>query len=209
MRNYRGRVLALVSVVALARCAPTSDGRETTGTVETSEPSEAPASPWVSGEPFPTAAFADLSEDPVSAEAAAEFEAALREMAGGKGGMSATVMSPDGTWNGAVGKANRVRDVGVNDQFAIGSVGKTLIAAQVMLMVERGELALDDPAADHLPPNLDFDTNGATIRHLLNMQSGIPDVYDAIGEAEFRAHPRRTWTTGEMLELIPDDRAGR
>ena len=207
MRTHRGRVMALVSVVALAGCAPTSDGRETTGTVETSEPSEAPVSRWVSGEPFPTAAFSDLSEDPVSAEAAAEFEAALREMAD-KGGMSATVMSPDGTWNGAVGKANRVRDVGVNDQFAIGSVGKTLIAAQVMLMVERGELALDDPAADHLPPNLDFDTNGATIRHLLNMQSGIPDVYEAMGwEAEFRAHPRRTWTTAEMLELIPDDRA--
>ena len=207
MRNHRGRVLALVSVVALAGCAPTSDGRETTGTVETSEPSEAPVSRWVSGEPFPTAAFSDLSEDPVSAEAAAEFEAALRAMAAGKGGMSATVMSPDGTWNGAVGKANPVRDVGVNDQFAIGSVGKTLLAAQVMQLVERGELNLDDPAADHLPSNLDFDTNGATIRHLLNMQSGIPDVYDAMGaEAEYRAHPRRNWTTAEMLELIPDDR---
>jgi D-alanyl-D-alanine carboxypeptidase len=212
MRTHNGRasalsLFALAVVLALAGCAPTSDGKETTGRVEPSEPSDALASPWVSGEPFPTAAFSDLSEDPVSAEAAAEFEAALREMAG-EGGMSATVMSPDGTWSGAVGKANRVRDVGINDQFAIGSVGKTLVAAQVMQMVERGELDLDDPAADHLPPNLDFDTNGATIRHLLNMQSGIPDVYDAMGaEAEYRAHPRRVWTTAEMLELIPDDRA--
>ena len=203
MRDLRGCVLALALAVALAGCAPTSDGKETTGRVEPSEPRD--ASPWVSGEPFPTAAFSDLSEDPVSAEAAAEYEAALREMAG-EGGMSATVMSPDGTWTGAVGKANRGRDVGINDQFAIGSVGKTLLAAQVMQMVERGELDLDDPAADHLPPNLDFDTNGATIRHLLNMQSGIPDVYDAIGDAEFRAHPGRTWTTAEMLELIPHHR---
>ncbi len=209
MRTHNGRsiaVLALVVAVALAGCAPTSDAKKTTGTAEPSEPSDALASPWVSGEPFPTAAFSDLSEDPVSAEAAAEFEAALREMAG-EGGMSATVMSPGGTWSGAVGKANRVRDVGINDQFAIGSVGKTLVAAQVMQMVERGELDLDDPAADHLPPNLDFDTNGATIRHLLNMQSGIPDVYEAMGaHTEFKAHPRRTWTTAEMLELIPDDR---
>ena len=206
MRDRRGCVLAVTLAVALAGCASTSDGKETTSRVEAPEPSDAPASPWVSGEPFPTAAFSDLSEGPVSAEAAAEFEAALREM-GGEGGMSATVMSPDGTWSGAVGKANRVRDVGINDQFAIGSVGKTLVAAQVMQMVERGELDLDDPAADHLPPNLDFDTNGATIRHLLNMQSGIPDVYEAMGaEAEFRAHPRRTWTTAEMLELISDDR---
>ena len=204
MRDLRGCVLALTLAVALAGCAPTSDGKETTGRVEPSEPSD--ASPWVSGEPFPTAAFSDLSEDPVSAESAAEFEAALREMAG-KGGMTAMVMSPDGTWSGAVGKANRVRDVGINDQFAIGSVGKTLVTAQVMQMVEKGELDLDDPVADHLPPNLDFDTNGATIRHLLNMQSGIPDVYAAMGyEAEFRAHPRRIWTTAELLELIPDRR---
>ena len=206
MRN-RGRcILASALAVALAGCVATSDGKETTAKVEPSEPSDAPASPWAPGDPFPTEAFSDLSEDPVSADAAAEFEAALREMAG-DGAMSATVMSPDGTWSGAVGKANGVRDVGIHDQFAIGSVGKTLVAAQVMQMVERGELDLDDPVADHLPPNLDFDTNGATIRHLLNMQSGIPDVYDAMGaNAEFKAHPRRTWTTAEMLELIPDDR---
>ncbi|MCA1705341.1 MAG: beta-lactamase family protein, partial [Actinobacteria bacterium] len=171
---------------------------------EPSPSSDPPPPRWVSGDPFPTAAFSDISEDPVSVEAAAEFEAALREMAG-RGAMSATVMSPDGTWSGAVGKANRVRDVGINDQFAIGSVGKTMVAAQVMLMVERGEVDLDDPAADHLPPNLDFDTNGATIRHLLNMQSGIPDIYEVIG-AELDADPRRVWTTVEMLELVPDDR---
>src|SRR5687767_3746287 len=39
------------------------------------------------------------------------------------------------------------------------------------------------------------------------MQSGIPDVYAAMGaDAEFKADPRRTWTTAEMLELIPDRR---
>ena len=118
------------------------------------------------------------------------------------------VMSPDGTWSGAAGKANRVRDVGISDQFAIGSVGKTMVVAQVMQMVERGELDLDDSAVDHFPSNLDFDLNGATIRHLLSMQSGIPDVYDAMGyEAEVRAHPRRIWTTAELLELIPDEHA--
>ena len=209
LRTHNARslaILALVVAVALAGCAPTSEAKKTTGTAEPSEPSDALRSPWVAGEPFPTTAFSDLSQEPVSAEAAAKFEAVLRKMAG-EGGMSATVMSPGGTWSGAVGKADRVRDVGINDQFAIGSVGKALVAAQVMQMVERGELDLDDPAADHLPPNLDFDTNGATIRHLLNMQSGIPDVYEAMdAHSEFKAHPRRDWTTAEMLGLIPEDR---
>jgi len=44
-----------------------------------------------------------------------------------------------------------------------------------MQMVEAGELSPYDPAADHLPPDLDFDTNGATIRQLLGQRSGIPE----------------------------------
>jgi CubicO group peptidase (beta-lactamase class C family) len=37
---------------------------------------------------------------------------------------------------------------------AIGSVTESVIAAQVMQMVEAGELDLDDPATDHLPRTL-------------------------------------------------------
>jgi D-alanyl-D-alanine carboxypeptidase len=115
-------------------------------------PNAASASPSEPAVSFPTAAFY-IREDPVSEQVAAEFQAALSDMAG-KGGMSATVMSPDGTWSGAAGKADGVRDVRVDDQFAIASVTKSVVAAQVMQMVEAGELALDDPAADHLPPEL-------------------------------------------------------
>ena len=99
----------------------------------------------------------DSSEDPVSDEAAAEFQAALNDMADGAG-MAATVMTADGTWSGATGKADDVRDVTVNDQFAIGSVTKSIVAAQVMQMVEAGELDLDDPVTNHLPP-------GPRLRH--------------------------------------------
>ena len=74
----------------------------------------------------------------------------LNDMADGAG-ISATVVSADGTWSGATGKADGVRDVTVDDQFAIASVTKSVVAAQWMQMVEAGELGLDDPAADHLP----------------------------------------------------------
>lgn len=153
---------------------------------------------------FPTAAFADISEDPVSERAAAEFQAILDDMAGGAG-MAATVMSPDGTWSGATGKADGVRDVRVDDQFAIYSITKSIIAAQVMQMVEAGELDLDDPATDHLPPDLDFDTNGATIRQLLGHRSGIPD-YQAELDHRLLTHRRRFWTPAEVLELAPTER---
>ena len=152
------------------------------------EPSGASTSPSGS---FPTAAFADVREGPVAEEAADEFQAILNDMAGG-GGIAATVMSADGTWSGAAGKADGVRDVRVNDQFAIGSVTKSVIAAQVMQMVEAGELDLDDPATDHLPPDLDFDTNGATIRQLLGHRSGIPDYYPRLLES-LSTDRQRAW----------------
>jgi D-alanyl-D-alanine carboxypeptidase len=205
MRNHHGRVLALALVVALAGCTSTPDGTETEASVEPSVGGVASASPSEQAASFPTAAFADIREDPVSREAAAEYQASLRDMAGGAG-MAATVMSPDGTWSGATGKADGVRDVRVDDQFAIASVTKSIIAAQVMQMVEAGELDLDDPAAAHLPPDLDFDTNGATIRHLLGHRSGIPD-YQAELDDRLLTHRRRFWTPAEVLELAPTERA--
>ena len=109
-------------------------------------------------------------------------------------GMSATVMTADGTWSGATGSADGVRDVRVDSQFGIASITKSVIAAQVMQMVEAGELSLDAPASDYLPANFDFDTNGATIRQLLDMHSGIPDWYGDDMEERMATHRRRDWS---------------
>src|SRR5215210_1250129 len=89
-------------------------------------------------EGFPIQRFADISEERVSDEQAVEFQAILDDMAG-KGGMTATVMSRDGTWSGATGTADGVRDVRVDDQFFIASITKSVVAAQVLQMVEAGE----------------------------------------------------------------------
>jgi D-alanyl-D-alanine carboxypeptidase len=164
------------------------------------------ASPSDPAAAFLTAAFADIREDPVSGRAAAKYQAILNEMAG-RAGMAATVMSPEGTWSGATGKADGVRDVRVDDQFAIYSITKSVIAAQVMQMVEAGELDLDDPATVHLPADLDFDTNGATIRQLLGHRSGIPEEDFAKEDKLLLAHPRRFWAPAEVLELAPTKRA--
>ena len=185
-RSYRARIAMTVAMVMLvAGCG--------------SSPEALPTDPT-------TAAFADIRDDPVSEEVAAEFQAALNDMADG-GGMAATVMSANGTWSGAAGKADGVRDVTVNDQFAIASVTKSIVAAQVMQMVEAGELDLDDSVADHLPPDLDFDTNGATIRQLLGQRSGIPDWYDAEMRESVSADRQRFWTPADVLELVSADRA--
>lgn len=60
--------------------------------------------------------------------------------------------------------------------FLVASVTKPVVAAAAMLLVERGQLALDQPAAEALP---EFGAGGkgsVTIRHLLTHTSGLPDM---------------------------------
>jgi D-alanyl-D-alanine carboxypeptidase len=206
MRSLHGSALALALVVTLGACTSTSNDTFTTVSAQPSATSVASDPSSEAVERFPTEAFADISEDPVSEETAAQLQAILGDMAG-RAGMVATVISADGTWSGATGKADGVRDVRVDDQFAIHSIVKSVIAAQVMQMVEAGELDLDDPATDHLPADLDFDTNGATIRQLLSQRSGIPETNFEVEDPRLSAHPRRFWTPADALELVPPERA--
>lgn len=199
-------------VVTLTACTTTPEDGESS---PTTSPAAPPASTTIvepsttvteSGAPFPMAAFAAISEDPVSEELAARLQAPLEvfvardDMAKG-GGMTATVMTAYGTWSGSAGTADGVRNLRVDDQFAIASITKSLVAAQVMLMVEAGELGLDDLAADHLPRDLEFDTNEATIRHLLSHRSGIPDEYPVLDEIML-TELQRMLTPAEVLELV-------
>lgn len=168
-------------------------------------PTTAAASPQAA--PFPVTTFAGIREAPVSEDLAAELQAALaqHDVTGG-GGMSATVMTTEGTWSGTTGKADGVRDLQVDDQFSIASITKSVVATQVMLMVEAGELDLDDLIADHLPAELEFDTNEATIRHLLSHRSGLPDYYELGPLADIELDSQRAWTTPELLDLVPTGR---
>jgi CubicO group peptidase (beta-lactamase class C family) len=60
--------------------------------------------------------------------------------------------------------------------FQVGSISKTFTGAAVMLLVQDGKLALEDPVARHLPDlgpatGLDFDT--ITVEHVLSHQAGF------------------------------------
>jgi CubicO group peptidase (beta-lactamase class C family) len=175
-------------------------------------PSAAPSTAAPSATPIPSPvafraeAFTAISDTPVSDETAAQFQHILENMAAGTGGMTATVMTADGTWRGATGKADDANDMQPASQFGVASVTKSLIAAQVMQLVEAGELSLDDLATDYLPADFDFDTNGATIRQLLHMRAGIPDWYSDAMEQEMATDRSRVWSTAEVLALVTPDR---
>jgi D-alanyl-D-alanine carboxypeptidase len=151
--------------------------------------------------------FAGLGEEPVSADLAAELQAILDTLGNGDG-LTAAVISPKGFWNGATGFAAGERAMVPDDQLSIASITKTLVAGQVMLLVEAGELALDDLAADRLPPDVEFDTNGATVENLLSMRSGYPDTFDDAEEWErIWTDPLHLWTTDEVLATVGPERA--
>lgn len=113
---------------------------------------------------------------------------------------AAVIVADQGSWTGAAGSWDgHGRHDGLPSPTH--SAGRTLVAAQVLRLVEDGKLGLDDLASDHLPPELAFfDANGATIRQVLAMRSGIPDLNEDAGyyPAEQAA------TAFEVFEQLPE-----
>ena len=68
-------------------------------------------------------------------------------------------------------------------------------------------LRLDDRASDHLPPELRFfDANGATIRQVLGMRSGIPGLNEFTPEGGF--YPAEQASTAvKLFRKLPEPRA--
>lgn len=196
-----------VVLLMLAACAadPASSGSTTTSTTSASSASTSLVSAGSGG--FPTALFAGLGDEPVSDELAAALQEVLDTSANGDG-LTAALITPQGTWSGATGFAAGDRAMTPNDQMSIASITKTLVAAQVMQLVEAGALGLDDRVADRLPPDVAFDTNGATIVDLLSMRSGYPETLDDEATWEtLSTDPLHAWTREEVLATVADERA--
>ncbi len=82
-------------------------------------------------------------------------------------------------WTGTAGFSDVLRQTPVmtNDRFGVGSITKTFVARVILQLVDEGLVDLDKTAADYLDhpvvrriPNM----GTATLRNLLNHQSGIP-----------------------------------
>ncbi len=82
-------------------------------------------------------------------------------------------------WTGTAGYSDLLRKVPVktDDRFGVGSITKTFVARVILQLVEEGKLDLDKTAVDYLDLAIVRDvpnTDKATLRQLLNHQSGIP-----------------------------------
>jgi D-alanyl-D-alanine carboxypeptidase len=107
----------------------------------------------------------------------------LQKLADDHSGAVAVVVTPEGTWKGAVGWAdsNAKRRADPDNRFAIESTTKTFVATVVLQLVGEGRLNLHDTVQQWLPGLFPAHPRIA-IRQLLNHSSGIPSDF-GISEA--------------------------
>ena len=73
--------------------------------------------------------------------------------------------------------------------FLIASITKPMTAAGVMVLADRGELALQDPVHKFIPEFDDGDRKQVTVEHLLTHTSGLPDMLPENAELRKRHAP--------------------
>jgi D-alanyl-D-alanine carboxypeptidase len=160
------KAAALVMGLALVACSQASRPSPTFAPSVTAVPT---ATAVLSLGAFPPLPTNELPEG-IAAALQGILDDAVDEL--GAPGLAAGVISADqGTWVGAAGTADGEAPLDPAAQFGIGSVTKTVTAAQVLQLVESGTVDLDRPIAEYLGE--DLPTNGATVRQVLGMRSGI------------------------------------
>ena len=118
----------------------------------------------------------------------------------------AAVISDEGVWTGAAGIGGPDgRRATAADTFAIASVTKTFTAALILRLVEQGRMNLDAPLATYLG-DLDVDTNKATVRQALAMESGLPETSTAAAQG-IDADPGHAWTVEEIIATFAPPKA--
>jgi D-alanyl-D-alanine carboxypeptidase len=149
-----------------------------------------------------------LSGSAASARLLAALEA---QVAAGAPGALARIEAPDAgvAWAGSAGrlKQGASRDLRQEDAFRAASVTKSVTAAVAVSLADEGRLALDEPLADQLAPDLlerwrAFDhLRRATPRQLLAHTSGVPNYFrEESFAARLRDDPTRAWGPVDLVD---------
>jgi D-alanyl-D-alanine carboxypeptidase len=145
---------------------------------------------------------------PVEPDVAGKLQAAVDSalVATGTMGVSVAVVMSDGKlWTGVSGLSHPGAPVTTDMLFDMGSIGKNLMAALVLDLVDDGLLSLGDPISRYLPPYPNVDGQ-ITIRQLLNHTSGLymwvehPDspINSPFDQIDFE----KWWTVEEMFSKL-------
>ena len=202
-RFTRGLVVAALAVAtSLAGCSSGDDAGDggATSTAPTSTTTAPTSTTTGSTTTWPAPGTAALP----TADA---MQAALDDWiaAGRLDGVTASVVTADGVWSGAAGVDGAGSKLQPDSGLSIMSVTKTYTAAEVLLLASRGSIDLDTPITDYV--DLPFDAGGATVRQVLGMRSGFPELDIDVEASLISADLSRVWTPAEWLAAIPADAA--
>lgn len=92
--------------------------------------------------------------------------------------------------------------------FLIASITKPIVAMGAMLLIERGQLTLNDRVTDYIPEFGKKGKYGTTIRNLLTHTSGLPDMLPNNAELRKQNAPLSTFVS-ETCAITPDFPPGR
>jgi len=182
-RRLRARPITMAGIALLiAGCNSTSANPTPTEPSSTVYVGATAGGTEPSPKASPSAALGDFPDFPealLPEPMAASLQAVLDDqvdLGRFRGVSAAVIVGGAGHWAGAAGTDLEQVDLTADSPIIIASIGKTVTAAQILRLVEEGEIRLGDTAADHFPPEIDgYDANGATIRDMLGMRSGIAD----------------------------------
>ncbi len=91
--------------------------------------------------------------------------------------------------------------------FLVASITKPVVVSAVMLLAERGELLLDEPARHFVPEFAGNGKEAITLRHLMTHTSGLPDMLPE-NQALREAHAPMEEFIRRICDLTPDFPAG-
>ena len=92
--------------------------------------------------------------------------------------------------------------------FRVASISKTFLAVMILKLVEQGMININAPIAKYLPTFLDLaqipNLEKITVKHLLNMTSGIPEYYDVDVDEHLATYPYKQWQPQDALKFSSD-----
>ena len=156
-----------------------------------------------------------IAAPPVDIQAVVNASAAFFNVS-----LSAAFTLSDGTTSAfAAGPDNRAvagSFVTPSSLYPSGSVTKTFTATAAMRLVEKKKLQLDEPFHQVVDPwlkkqgepsllqlwNNDTTIQTVTVRHLLQMRSGIPDYNDQVLRQWSIDHPKQDWLPSNYIKNV-------
>ena len=204
-------VSGVCAVACLVACTGPAGQPEVAGSTGAATSDATTRSPVESG-PGPGVAAAELPfPEPPGADLPAARQDSLRRAldrvlevsasATKVRGITAAVVTADGRWAGAAGVDGDDVALVPEAMMDIGSITKTVTAAEVVHLDQAGVIDLNAPASAYLDHPLL--ARYPTVRQLLSHTSGIPEFID--NESLFAAvlaDPHRSWTPREVLATV-------